>query len=222
MYDKLIGFDFETTGTDPETARIVSANITVRDLTRKEDDIVLNWLIDPGVDIPEDATAVHGISTEYARYYGEQPERALRDIAQTLDELYAGGGTLVVFNAGYDLPLLNNELARYGLLPTTDYQRVIDPLVIDRAMDKYRKGKRTLTAMCPVYGVKVSLDAHDAKADVAMTLQLAEAMLRRFDFPDNEDDLYRFQRNAHRVWADNFGNWLRSQGKQDNVDRDWI
>lgn len=53
----LIGFDLETTGTDPREARIVTgAVIEVRGsepLGRRE------WLADPGVEIPADAVAVH-------------------------------------------------------------------------------------------------------------------------------------------------------------------
>lgn len=60
----LVGFDLETTGTDPREARIVTAAvIEVRDgqvLGHRE------WLADPGVEIPADAVAVHGISNERA------------------------------------------------------------------------------------------------------------------------------------------------------------
>ena len=41
---------------------------------------------------------------------------------------------------------------------------VIDPFVIDKHIDPYRKGKRTLTAVCEHHGVKQT-DAHDATGD---------------------------------------------------------
>jgi hypothetical protein len=60
----LIGFDLETTGTDPYEARIVTgAVIEVKD---GEPLGSRDWLADPGVEIPADAVAVHGISTERA------------------------------------------------------------------------------------------------------------------------------------------------------------
>jgi DNA polymerase-3 subunit epsilon len=56
----LIGFDLETTGTDPREARIVTGTVIEvkagEPLGRRE------WLADPGVEIPADAVAVHGIS----------------------------------------------------------------------------------------------------------------------------------------------------------------
>jgi DNA polymerase-3 subunit epsilon len=52
---------------------------------------------------------------------------------------------------------------------------VVDPLVIDRQMDKYRKGGRTLENQCRHYGVEIS-HAHDAAADALAALQLAQVL----------------------------------------------
>lgn len=221
----LCGFDLETTGVDNETARIVTANITITYPNGKRQRF--DWLINPGVEIPKGASDVHGITTEVAQECGVNPAEALGEIANNLANFYKLGYTIVVFNAAYDLPLLNNELRRYGL-PTLEQRigglvhRVLDPLVIDRAADKYRKGKRTLVAMCPVYGIVPSDNAHDAGADVGMTLDLMEAMLNTYELPSDDDELYVFQRDAHREWAESFGRWLRRQGKQDTVRREWI
>lgn len=65
----LLAFDLETTGTDVETDRIVTAAVV-----RLEADGSVSrertWLLDPGVAIPEQASAIHGISTERARAHG--------------------------------------------------------------------------------------------------------------------------------------------------------
>ena len=55
-------FDTETTGIAPETTRIVSAHVSVLNPSGEVEDPT-NWLIDCGIDIPEQATAVHGITT---------------------------------------------------------------------------------------------------------------------------------------------------------------
>lgn len=222
----LIGFDLETTGTNPNTARIVTANITVRDHQTGET-LVQDWLVDPEVDIPEGATAVHGVTTAQARAEGDNAEDAIDEIASVLAHEYDAGGYIVVFNAAYDIPLLEAELERHGLPSLEDridgtLLRVYDPLVIDRAADKFRKGKRTLVAMCPVYGIEPSENAHDAGADVAMTLDLMEAILDTYNLPEDDRDLYQFQKQAHFDWADSFGRYLHRQGKEDNVDRNWI
>lgn len=225
MSKLLCGFDTETTGVDTDTARIVTANITIRggDL----DEEVFDWLIDPGVEIPAGAAAVHGVTTDVARTSGADPVEALDDIASILAASYIEGATIVIYNAGYDLRLLENELRRNGL-PTLEERvgepiiRVMDPLVIDRDVDRFRKGRRTLTTVCAVYGVDVSENAHEADADVRMTLDLAEAMLDTFRFPDTDVELYQYQRDAHYRWAENFGAYLRRTGKRDDVGREWF
>lgn len=77
----LIGFDLETTGTDPREARIVTgAVIEVKDgepIGRRE------WLADPGVEIPADAVAVHGISNERAAAEGSPADQVADAIAMS-------------------------------------------------------------------------------------------------------------------------------------------
>ncbi|MER6923464.1 exonuclease domain-containing protein, partial [Streptomyces spiralis] len=70
----LIGFDLETTGTDPREARIVTA--AVIEVREGEPVGHREWLADPGVEIPPDAVAVHGISNERAAAEGHPVGRA--------------------------------------------------------------------------------------------------------------------------------------------------
>src|SRR5690606_40999666 len=65
--NRLLAFDLETTGPDPRTAHIVSSALIAIDGADKKE---RNWLADPGIEIPEGATAVHGITTAYARENG--------------------------------------------------------------------------------------------------------------------------------------------------------
>jgi hypothetical protein len=110
----MVGFDTETTGVDFVTDRIVTAAVIFRD---GADGAVSarTWLIDPGIEIPERATAVHGITTEMAREQGADPVVALGEIAALLAAALANGSPIVAFNAGYDLGILDAELARHGL-----------------------------------------------------------------------------------------------------------
>jgi len=169
---RLAGFDTETTGRDPRTVRIVSAALVTSDGAEK------TFLIDPGVEIPAEATAIHGIPTEHARPHGTPPRQTLDEIADALATELRAGTPLVVFNAPYDLTLLEAELARYGLTPLASrapVAPVIDPLVIDRQMDKFRKGARTLEAQCQFYGVTITR-AHDAAADALAAMNLAQVI----------------------------------------------
>ncbi|MFD8115989.1 3'-5' exonuclease [Streptomyces microflavus] len=178
----LVGFDLETTGTDVETDRIVTAA-----LVRLEPDGTVTeqrtWLLDPGVAIPEQASAIHGIGTDHARKHGARAASAVEEIAHAVAGVLRSGVPLVVMNARYDLSLLDRECGRYGLDSVDERiggvpSPVIDPLVIDKHVDKYRKGKRALQALCEHYGVTLS-DAHDATADAVAAVRVVRQMGER-------------------------------------------
>ena len=201
--DLLIGFDLETTGTDPREARIVTgAVIELRageTLGRRE------WLADPGVPIPADAVAVHGISNERAAAEGRPAWKT--------------GVPVVAYNASFDLSLLSAELRRYGLpslrdrLGGADPAPVIDPYTIDRAVDRYRRGKRTLEAVCAEYGVRLDA-AHDATADALAAARLACAIADRHPKVAalGPAELHRRQIEWYAAWAADFQDFLRRKG----------
>lgn len=175
----LVGFDLETTGTDVESDRIVTAAVV-----RLEPDGAVSaertWLLDPGVVIPEQASAIHGISTDHAREHGVPASAAIDEIAQAVAEVLRSGTPLVVMNARYDLSLLDRECRRHGLESISERlgtvpSPVVDPLVIDKHVDKYRKGKRALHALCAYYGVSLE-DAHDARADAVAAARVVRRM----------------------------------------------
>lgn len=175
-HDELGVFDLETTGIDIDSSRIVSAHVGVIDatghvLSRKD------WLVDPGVEIPEQATAVHGISTERVRAEGRNAPEAIGEIVSALRTIFAQGIPIVAYNAPYDFSLLNREALRYEIAPLSAPSPIIDPLVIDKAVDKYRPGKRTLELTAAFYGVSLA-EAHDAGADAIAAGRVAQAIAR--------------------------------------------
>jgi DNA polymerase III epsilon subunit-like protein/ADP-ribose pyrophosphatase YjhB (NUDIX family) len=224
MWGQRLGvFDLETTGVDVDTSRIVSACIAVLD----EDGGVVsrwNWLADPGIDIPEGASAVHGITTERAQEHGRPAQLVIAEIVQTLRVLFDSGIPVTVYNAPYDLSLLDRECRRHGLEPLGKLSPVIDPLVIDKAVDRYRKGKRTLEVTSTVYDVPLD-DAHDAGADAIAAGRVALALLRRY--PDeldiSLDDLHGRQEVWHAEQAASFQEYLRSKRGDDSyvADPSW-
>lgn len=177
-FENLAVFDLETTGIDVETSRIVSAHVGVVDA---EGTLVerWDWLADPGVEIPEQASAVHGISTARARAEGRPAVEVVSEIVEALRGILERGIAVTIYNAPYDLTLLNREALRYGLAPLSSPAPIIDPLVMDKAVDRYRKGKRTLEAAAVVYGVDLT-DAHDAGADALAAGRVAQAMAKRY------------------------------------------
>ncbi|MER5754166.1 3'-5' exonuclease [Streptomyces sp. NPDC002088] len=218
----LIGFDLETTGTDPREARIVTgAVIEVRGgqpTGRRE------WLADPGVEIPADAVAVHGISNERATSEGRPADQVADAIADVLTTYWKTGVPVVAYNAAFDLTLLSAELRRHGLpslrdrLGGLDPAPVVDPYTIDRWADRYRRGKRNLEAVCAEYGVVLDF-AHDACADALAAARLACAIADRHPKVAalGPAELHRRQIEWYADWAANFQSFLRGKGDADAV-----
>ncbi len=220
----LVSFDTETTGVDTETDRIVTASVVTINVTTSTVR-THEWLLDPGIDIPAEATDVHGITTEHARKHGQPPDEAVPNIVATLLAELDQDGTLIVYNAPYDLTLLDRELRRHSSLtpfpgnPPT----VVDPLVLDRALDKYRKGSRKLIDVSRHYGVPISeADAHGSTADAMCAARVAWKIAHKF--PVQCADLVELQAMQavwHRGWATHFGAYLTAQGRPDDVCREW-
>lgn len=172
----LVAFDLETTGTDIEADRIVTAAVvSVHPGERLPE--VRTWLLDPGTAIPEEAAAIHGISTEHARLHGEPAASAIEEITSAVGEVLDSGAPLVVMNARYDLSLLDRECRRHEREPLVERLRgrvspIIDPLVLDKHVERYRRGKRNLRALCAHYGVQLD-DAHNAAADAVAAARAA-------------------------------------------------
>lgn len=192
-YETLAVFDLETTGIDPDTSRIVSAYVGVIDASGVNTE-QHSWLADPGVEIPEQASAVHGISTERAREEGRPAAEVITEIIAELTLLVGRGIPITIFNAPYDLTLLDREAKRYELEPLPVPVPTVDPLVLDKALDRWRKGKRTLEAAAAFYGVTLD-DAHEASADAIAAGRVAQVIGARYvdALPDNALELHRSQ-----------------------------
>lgn len=224
----LLGFDTETTGTDVHRDRIVTAALVLSHGPGRDAETVATWLIDPGMEIPEAASAVHGISTEHAREHGMEPATALDEVAGLLADALGCGIPVVAFNASFDLQILEAELGRLGL-PTLaarlghDIAPVVDPLVLDRGLDRFRKGKRTLTDLCGVYGVTQDGRLHTADVDVSATLDVLRGIIARHPDLAGADlaEVHQRQISLHRDWAENFNDFLRRKGRNPDVTTVW-
>lgn len=209
--NELAVFDLETTGINVETDRIVTAHISrmtvAADVTQSFD-----WLANPGIPIPPQASAVHGITTEVAVRDGRSPREVVAEIVDTLRDAVSSQTPIVAFNAAYDLTLLDREARRHGVTPVEPLL-VIDPLIIDRGVDRYRKGKRTLEVTCQHYGVDL-FSAHEAAADaqaaglLALKLFEAHPSLAELD----SAALHQQQVDWARQQAESFQAWKRANG----------
>lgn len=212
-------FDLETTGRDPQEARIVTASIVLvngrgQPLQQHE------WLVDPGVDIPAEAEAIHGISTARASKEGQASAQAVAEISRVLAGYFAAGIPVLAFNASYDFTVLNRECGRHGH-QGVDPRPVIDPYILDKQVDRYRRGKRTLVAMSEFYGVRLDR-AHTSAADALATIGVADALCSRYEeLQMDPAELHRFQVDWATTQAAGFQDWLRRTNPEAVVDGAW-
>lgn len=171
-------FDLETTGLDLTDARIVTACAVELDASGNVVGTNAEWLANPGIEIPTQASDVHGVTTEIAARDGRPADVVVGELLATLRGFFARGLPVVAYNAPYDFTILHYEALRHGLEPLK-LGAVIDPLVIDKFKDKYRKGKRRLENAADFYQVPLD-DAHNATADAVAAGRVAQAIARRW------------------------------------------
>lgn len=233
----MYGFDCESTGVDVFTDRIVQATITKRaagdtDPTGFGFDL-RNWLIDPGIEIPEGATKVHGITTAMAQATGAPPKETIAEIRDMVVGVLRARVPLVVFNAAYDLSILDAECARWGLPTLTDdleaehWHNIVDPCVLGRGIatrDRKQKGKQfTLPYLCEVYKVPFD-ETHDATADADGAVRLARAIAESEEHIASygPQALHNLQRTWRRTRQQNLKRYFDEQAiEYDDIDPGW-
>ncbi|MGW0964041.1 exonuclease domain-containing protein [Streptomyces gelaticus] len=223
----LAAFDTETTGVDVEGDRIVSAALVVQDAAGGRTHVT-RWLVNPGVPVPVGATEIHGLTDDHLQRNGRWPAPVVEEIGRALAELSAAGRPLVVMNAPFDLTLLDRELKRHRASSLGAYLQnsplcVLDPRVLDKHLDRYRKGRRTLTDLCELYGVVLD-GAHDAAADATASLELVRAVGRRFSSRLERltpPELHTLQAVWHAAQARGLQAWFAKNGTAEMVDPAW-
>lgn len=172
-------FDLETTGTDPKIDRIIE--ISVLKLLPDGDSDYRTRRINPGVPIPPEATAVHGISDDDV---ADCPTfRAIASgLTRFLDECDLAGFNII----NYDLRLLVAEYTRAGLVFPIAGRKVIDACKIF-----HQRERRDLTAALRFYCDQEHTGAHGAAADVLATVAILDAQVARYeDLPRTVDGLH--------------------------------
>ena len=206
----LVVFDIESTGVNARQDRIVElAAIRIEpDGTETEK----CWLLNPGVPIPPETTAIHGISDEMVKDCPTFADKA-EDIAAFFKDCDLSG-----FNSDrFDVPCLEEEFARVGMNFGACDRRHVD---VQRIFHK--REPRDLTAAVRFYCGRDHVGAHGAGADARATLDVLKAQLEKYgDLPKTtaEMDEYLVPRdplNADRTglirWQN--GQWCINFGKK--------
>jgi DNA polymerase-3 subunit epsilon len=149
---------------------------------------------------------ITGITTEQLRAEGGDPVEVLAATREAVWDLVRRGVPIAIYNAPYDWPLLAAEVARHhiGPLPEVPPAVIVDPLVLDRHVDRYRKGRRTLTVTAAHYGVTVD-GAHRARKDALATVGVCRALAARYPALQVDGEaLVAIQVAAYERWRNSF------------------
>lgn len=151
-------WDVETTGVDPEVDQVVQLAVAV--FEGGELKSAASTLVDPGRPIPEESTAIHGVTDAVVKGAPDIGDA----IAAMIGETYLGTDVYhAAYNAEFDRAFI--EPASNGLLGGNELPW-LDPLVAIRLIGKFwpGSGRHKLTAVCSRWGIDLE-NAHDAKAD---------------------------------------------------------
>lgn len=219
----LLGFDLETTGVDPATALPVSFALVSHGSSTKG----RYGLVNPQVPIPAETTAIHGITDADVAARGGDLERTTLGLVQEVLRAAQEGVPLVGCNLRYDLGIIDRLHRNYtgvGLVELGYAGPVLDVLVLDRHCDRYRRGKRTLSALCAHYGVQAP-SLHQAQGDALASIEVLLEIAKAFPEVGNGDLdlLFVSQRAWHREWATEYSTYRVSKGQPglDEAEMSW-
>jgi DNA polymerase-3 subunit epsilon len=222
-------FDLESTGRDPLPARIVTAYLGV---LRANGEIAygMDWVVDPGVEIPAEAASIHGFTSERARSEATStPVEMIAQLHAIIEaECMASGRPLAGYNLQYDLTLLEAERRRTApwlrsLTFCTQTEpagvAVLDGYVIDKAIDPYRKGSRKLQFTSAHYGVQLTdEEAHGAQADAVAAGRIVQAQFRKKRLQGMSPRDVHIESIAWKAGQSaSLQKWLRSKGGEPNA-----
>ncbi|MEQ1714082.1 MAG: DNA polymerase III subunit epsilon [Hyphomicrobium sp.] len=139
-----IVLDTETTGLDPRRGDRLIEIGCIEIVNRIPSGREFHRFINPERDVPAEAQAVHGLSTEFLK---DKP--LFKAVAKDF-LAFIGDDTLVIHNASFDIGFLNAELERLGL-GAIGMHRVVDTLQLARR--RHPAGPNTLDALCKRYGI---------------------------------------------------------------------
>jgi DNA polymerase-3 subunit epsilon len=193
-------FDLETTGTQVTKDRIVQ--IAIIKLLPNGEQKEYNQLINPGISIPEEITAIHGITNDRVKNCS-----VFRDKAKEIAE-FIGDSDLAGYNSNkFDIPVLAEEFLRAEYEFDLSNRRFIDVQNIFHKMEQ-----RTLAAAYQFYCNKKIENAHDALFDTRATLDVFIAQMERYnDLKNDVNFLSEFSRAGEFELVDLAGRLARNK-----------
>jgi DNA polymerase III subunit epsilon len=224
----LVVLDLETTGTRVQTDRIVE--ISLLKLLPDGTNQIKTRRLNPGIPIPAEASAIHGITDADVA-----SEPSFRQIARGL-VAHLDGCDLCGYNVwNFDLKMLVNEFKRAEVSFSVEGRRILDPCRIF-----HKREPRDLTAALKFYCRMEHEGAHGAEADVLAALLVMDSQVDHYedlprtipelhfamDYPDTVDPDGKFVRREDGVivftFSDHNGKAVDDVARTDPGFLEWI
>jgi len=194
--------DIESTGINPRTDRIIE--LAIVKIMPKGDRQILTYKINPGMPIPPEVTAIHGITDQDV---ANCPlfKTVAADIYKALDGCDFGGYNIIRF----DLPMLIEEFHRVSINLSLDNRNIIDAQRI-----YHKREPRDLKAALAMYCNEIFLEGHRAEADALATVRVLEGQFERYkDLPQDMAELGKYCDLRDPSWADRDGKlrWVNGE-----------
>lgn len=184
----VVFFDLETTGLNLLTDRIVE--ISALKLMPSGETVRRTRRVNPGIPIPAESTAVHGITDEMVA-----SEPPFRQIAREVAQFFTGCDIAGFNSTRFDVPMLDQEFQRADVDFDFSRARFIDVQTIF-----HKKEPRNLVAAYRFYCGKDLTEAHTAEADTVATYEVLMAQMERYeDLPAEIDELSKFSMQHRNV-----------------------
>ncbi len=199
----IVFFDLETTGINIAKDRIVEISILkVFPNGNKESK---TWLVNPEMEIPKEASDIHGITNERV-----VTEPTFKELATQVSDMIKGCD-LAGFNSNrFDIPLLAEEMLRAEV----DFD-MKNRVAIDVQVIFHKKEQRTLGAGYKFYCNKDLENAHSAEADTLATYEILLAQLEKYD--DLKNDIIALSEySSHKKRAD-FAGFIMFDDEDDEI-----
>lgn len=201
--DKPIAFfDIESTGVNIRADRIIDLTIIKVHPDGRRD--THNFRVNPGIPIPVEVSRIHGI---YDADIKDCPP--FKSVAKQIADIFEGadlGGYNIL---RFDVPLLQEEMARAEVRFVVEGRRVVDAQRIF-----HRREPRDLSAALMFYRGKKHEGAHGALDDVIATIEVLEGQYEKYaDLPRNIEALNEYCNPRNPSWADSSGKlkWVNGE-----------
>ncbi len=196
-------FDIESTGINPRTDRIIELSI-VKLLPPKGVRELRTFVVNPGIPIPPESSAIHGITE--ADVAGKP---LFKDLAAEIYR-FLEGCDLAGYNIiRFDIPMLIEEFLRASINFSMEGRRLVDAQRI-----YHKREPRDLKAALQHYCGELYLEGHRAESDALATVRVLEGQFNRYpDLPRTMNELDKYCDLRDPSWVDRDGKlrWVNGE-----------